>query len=238
MKKLLLLGLIAVLILIGASILRQTMNTAHSIADNDLELDVRSSSASDSSKIGRNSRAGNQDDEFTNPGQTDFRGLSKAQLKRVEAAQTAYRDVLKGIEFRNSKLTWSRELDDRVIRLYEITPASKDDLKEAKKAVDSVLAESDMDRDERKAFVQISANALKEFINSNENGGLIFFKIPFDPDKNIMAIEILGRESLGALVSDLESSNGLNASFGNGTVRNLSKTEAGWRYEKFLMIDE
>jgi hypothetical protein len=150
----------------------------------------------------------------------------------------AYRDVLKAIEFRNSKLAWSRELDDQVIRLYEIAPASKDDLKEAKKAVDSVLAESDMDRDERKAFVQISTNALKEFMNSNENGGLIFFKIPFNPDKSIMAIEIQEKESLGALVSELESSNGLNASFGNGTLRNLSKTEAGWRYEKFLMIAE
>jgi hypothetical protein len=167
-----------------------------------------------------------------------LRTLNSRQSERVEKALDVYRGHLKDLEFANARLEWTKDYEDRGLRLYVIEPASKIDIKEAEKATDWIISDFQMDKNERAVFSSCRRHALSEFLNSNKNGGALFLKIPKDVGKDIIAIEVAGLSDASQIIRELETSGGMNASFGNNLMHRVPRTNPGWRYDRFLMVAE
>ena len=68
-------------------------------------------------------------------------GFGESELAELRNVFASYETKLKMIEFRNSILRWEGHSADKVARLYELRPLSKEDSQQIDKSIDEVLAD-------------------------------------------------------------------------------------------------
>jgi hypothetical protein len=170
----------------------------------------------------------------------DLSTLNQLERARFDSAINSFKEYLKDLEFAHSELLWHGELEDRAIRLYKQLPPSENDMKYVDREIDRIIADHQLGLKERRVFAHYAPEEIEIYLIPKEKIGGIFFQIPSDPSKNIFIEKSVGTPNLEKMVAELDASGGMNASglgSSDGEFRMVSRTEAGWRYEKYLMIE-
>jgi hypothetical protein len=165
--------------------------------------------------------------------------LGEAERARVISAAKSFSNFLRKIEFKNSKLKWEKTLPDRKIFLYQLSAPSKTDLNDAELEISGLSIDLKMNENERKAFNDLAHESLKSYFGSGRSD-LLFLDIPVDINKDIFCYRTPAPSDLSKIIGKLEASEGRDRSLGEsgGEIRSFPRTQPGWRYENFLMVNE
>lgn len=167
--------------------------------------------------------------------------LTSSERAKFDKAIGSFKDFLKELEHNNSVLRWNRSFDDRSVFVYELSPPSESELAAAQREIDRLIEEHRMSPKERRTFANYASESIKNTLIPNDQTGCLYLETPVDPQKNVSIYRTVGQPNIDLLVKELTDSDGKNFSLGGGGQGQLSlisRTDPGWRYEKFITFKE
>lgn len=167
--------------------------------------------------------------------------LSPEEHERLVGAINDLGDYMRDLEFKHAVLKFDTTREDRTVRLYELNPPTPEELNDANRRVREIIASSNLTGAAKVLFARTSMDIIDEMTVEANKKGSLFFNIPLDETRDIFIDRSRDHKSIDALAKELKESNGMDAQSlgsGAGEIRMISRTKEGWRYEKFLMLEE
>ena len=170
----------------------------------------------------------------SNPPDAATLEIGESEIEELRNVFASYETKLKTIEFRNSILRWEGRDADKVARLYELRPLSKEDLQQIDKSIDDELAGHRLSKEARKYFAKNASKTVEKFVIP-AGKGYLYISIPANADKNVMTCRNVEDPNIDQMVKELTDSNGANVAFPGRSVEMLLSNRAAedWRYSQF-----
>ena len=173
-------------------------------------------------------------------------GLTRRRfLKRSGAATAATFIAWHGLSLDAKasipKPAFSNRITIKVCVEITVDTPTPEELNDANRRVREIIASSNLTGAAKVLFARTSMDIIDEMTVEANKKGSLFFNIPLDETRDIFIDRSRDHKSIDALAKELKESNGMDAQSlgsGAGEIRMISRTKEGWRYEKFLMLEE